>query len=100
VKAGLLIEQAVDSSGVLGLFAEKSTVAADLKSLACLFLRGLFGCFGMGAVELSTEFEVILDLGVLVRLVDEVVVVVVVVVGVVGVVVVVVEVVVVLFVLF
>jgi hypothetical protein len=74
------------------MFVENRTVGTD-KVLACLFLCGLFGCFGMGAVELSTGVEVRLGLGVQVRLVDEVMVVVVVVVGVVGVVVVVVVVV-------
>lgn len=75
------------------MFEENRTVATDLMSLACLFLCGLFGCFGVGAVDPSTGFEVRRGLGVQVGLVGEVMVVVVVVVGVVGVVVVVVVVV-------
>jgi hypothetical protein len=86
---------------VVGMFVESRT-EGPTRTMACLFLCGLFGCFGLGAVELSTGVEIGLGLGVLMGLVGEVMMVVVVVVGVIGVVVVVVvivEVVVMMFVL-
>ena len=77
VKAWLLTEQAESSEKDLGLFVENRT-AGTVRTGACLFLCGLFGCFGMGAVELTMGVEVRLGLGVQVGLVGEVTIVVVV----------------------
>jgi len=79
VKAELLRELAAGSARVSGMSEENRTVGIA-RTKACLFLCGLFGCFGMGAVDLSTGVEVGMGLGVLMGLGGEVMMVVVVVV--------------------